>query len=91
MTTADRRTWIAWGVLVAATLCSIEIFRAAGLGVPRQSAGVAVLVIAFVKVRIVATEFMEIRHGPRAFRIAFDLWLVGLGAILLWLYLDQAA
>jgi len=36
----------------------------------------AILVIAAIKIRFVFSYFMEVRHMPIAWRLAFDGWLV---------------
>lgn len=35
-----------------------------------------VIVIAFIKVRFVGLDFMELRNAPRGLRAAFETWLV---------------
>jgi hypothetical protein len=44
----------------------------------KLGAGVAytALVIAAVKIRVILTEFMELRHAPRGLRAAMSAWLL---------------
>ena len=46
----------------------------------------SVLVIAFIKVRFVGLEFMELRQAPLPLRLIFELWLILACATLLILY-----
>lgn len=62
-----------------------------GLGGVTQDvgyAGVAIIVIAFVKVRFVAFDFMELRLAHPAMRWAVDIWCIAVGSalcvLLLW-------
>lgn len=79
------RLSVIWLLLVAATLLSFE--SALGLGhVPGHVAGSIVLVIAFVKVRLVGAEFMELREAPDALRWLFDAWTALICAVLITIY-----
>lgn len=83
---SNKRLTGYWLVLVGATVVSIEfvrgLFGASGV----QAAGIAVLIIAFIKVRIVGREFMELRRAPWAAQLAFDAWAVVLCTALIVLY-----
>lgn len=68
-----------WLVLVALTIVSLEFFQGIAGG-NRHIAAAAVIVIAFIKVRIVGLDYMEIRNAPRLLRVLFELWV---GAMLL--------
>ena len=48
-----------------------------------RMAGSAILVIAFIKVRFVILDFMELRHAPRMLRSIAELWVAGMAAILI--------
>lgn len=80
----SRLTWV-WLLLSAATLLSFEVSGGSSVGI--KLAGVAVIVVAFVKVRYVILEFMELRHAPRPFRIAAELWPLIICSALIVLYL----
>jgi len=76
-----------WLVLVAATLASWSL--GSGHGLSRgATAGVAVLVVAFVKVRLVGLYFMELRSAPIPLRLAFEAWVLVVGGVLIGLYLS---
>lgn len=73
-----------WLLLVTASLLSWESMAIAG-GDARLGRS-AILVIAFLKVRLVGLEFMELRHAPLALRAAFEAWVVLVCAALLILF-----
>ena len=75
-----------WCLLVAATVVSLELGHGYGLDNP-QAASVAVIVVAFVKVRFVLLEFMEIRHAPVLMRVIGEAWIIAVCVALVWLYL----
>jgi hypothetical protein len=80
----SRITWV-WCGLAAATALSWEMGHGYGFQDPRQ-AGVAILVVAFLKVRFVILDFMEIRHAPRAMRVIAEVWVVSLCTALVVLF-----
>ena len=47
---------------------------------------VALMLIAFIKVRFVIHYFMEIRHAPLALRLVCDAWVVGICSAILGMY-----
>ena len=80
------RVTLVWILLVGATVASWEFGHGVGLDDMRQ-ASVAIIVIAFVKVRYVILEFMEIRHAPTPMRIVGEAWGVIVCTTLVVLYL----
>jgi hypothetical protein len=88
-----NRITIVWAVLVAATLLSFDLGHGFSFHDHRY-ASVAVIVIAFIKVRFVILDFMELRNAPYIMRIAAELWTVlaptALSTIY-WLGTDPAA
>ncbi len=74
---------IVWALLVASTLASLVVTdtQGAAAALHENVPGIAVLVIAFVKVYLVMHYFMELRHAPLAWAWTFGLWT--LGALLL--------
>jgi len=80
-TASWARTTLTWLGLVCITFGSWAIGHHAGPG-GTEASGVAVLLIAFVKVRIVAREFMEVRSAPRWLRAASDGWILLLTTVL---------
>jgi hypothetical protein len=75
-----------WLVLVAATLASWSLGSGHGSS-GAQAASLAVLVVAFLKVRLVGLYFMELRAAPVPLRMAFEAWVVVVGGVLAGLYL----
>jgi hypothetical protein len=77
-----------WLLLVLATGASWWLGGAsAASGAPTRVATAVLLLIAFVKVRLIVRYFMEVRHAPSALRIAFDAWIGLVCLALLVLYL----
>lgn len=80
------RITVVWFFLVVATAASWEM----GHGFPfhdLRSAGIAIIVLALVKVRFVIMEFMELRGAPVPMRLAAQGWVIGICALLIALYL----
>ncbi len=72
-----------WLLLIVVTLFSWE---SAALSDKRDMVATGILVLAFFKVRMIGLEFMELRTAPLPLRIVFEVWVVGICAILLGLY-----
>jgi hypothetical protein len=70
--------------LLAATLISLG-FGHAGIIAPR-AAGIVVIVIAFLKIRYVILDFMELRTAPLAIRVAAEAWCIVVCSTLVLLY-----
>lgn len=81
------RITLVWLLLVGATALSWEVGHGLGFADAR-SAGAAILVISFVKVRFVIRDFMEIRSAPSWMRAISDAWLVIITAVLVVLFLS---
>jgi len=79
-----HRFSLIWLILVIASLLSWESMAIAGEDARLGRA--LILVIAFIKVRLVGTEFMELRHAPILLRAAFEAWCVLVCAALLVLF-----
>jgi Prokaryotic Cytochrome C oxidase subunit IV len=75
-----------WLLLVAATAFSVGLFEAFNLANPSRYVGLAVIAIAFVKVRFIGLDFMELRHAPIPLRLAFEVWLLVIAGILMTLF-----
>jgi hypothetical protein len=73
------RLYVIWLILIGATFASFAIGEDVKAG---AVATAVILAIAFVKVRLVIQEFMEVRTAPRALGIAADCWGVLLWGIL---------
>lgn len=79
----ERRTTIAWGLLVLGTLITWAM-GVAGLTGPWVA--VTILAIAFVKGRLVILDFMELRQAPLVWRLVLEGWLIVVSALILLAY-----
>ncbi len=84
-----HRPVLVWGLLVVATLLS-ALLGGHGEGAAR-GASVAVLVVAFVKVRFVLLDFMELGGHRGPVRIFAEVWTAGVCAALVTWYLVGVA
>lgn len=73
----------AWLVLVVATLITWYLGEVGAAG---TAAIVTMLVIAFVKGRLVILDFMELRDAPRLWRTLLEGWLIVVGSLILLAY-----
>jgi caa(3)-type oxidase subunit IV len=80
---APARVVVVWLVLLTATLLSWESAHTSG---EYRLASAAVLLIAFLKARLIGLEFMELRSAPRVLRFIFEAWVIVACATLLALY-----
>jgi hypothetical protein len=90
MTTATARmTTYAWIILSAITITSWFLAPVHGNGAPAASVPitVAVIMLGFIKGRIIIRYFMEVRTAPRWLKVTTDLWLLVLWAAILGIYL----
>ncbi|MGQ0698449.1 MAG: cytochrome C oxidase subunit IV family protein [Panacagrimonas sp.] len=84
----DRITLV-WIVLVGATILSWELghgFALTNLDYVRAS----IIAVAFIKVRYVILDFMEIRHAPRFMRVTAEVWALVVCLALIALYLHPS-
>ncbi len=79
-----RRAVVVWTLLVALTVSTFWLGThhpfAASTGARLGS--VLVIALAFAKVWFIVEDFMEVRHAPRALRIAFGTWIIVIGGAL---------
>ena len=80
------RATLIWLLLVAATAASWALGHGAGFHALRD-ASVGIIVVAFIKVRFVMLDFMELRRAPVPMRIAAEVWVAAICAALIVLYL----
>jgi Prokaryotic Cytochrome C oxidase subunit IV len=76
-----------WSLLMVATLCSIALVETTGGSRLRRYVNVGIIVIAFIKVRWVGLDFMELRRAPLGLRLAFEIWVIAIAGALVGLYL----
>lgn len=70
-----RRNLVVWLVLTGVTLVSWALsFHPADQASPSMVGGVFMIALAFVKVRLVIFNFMEINHAPLALQLICDAW-----------------
>jgi predicted membrane channel-forming protein YqfA (hemolysin III family) len=75
-----------WLFLVAATVFSLSLFEEFNSTEARRYVGVAVIGIAFVKVRFIGLDFMELRRAQVPLRLAFEVWLLVIAGTLMTMY-----
>jgi len=79
-----NRTTVVWLALVAATGLSWE---SAQLGIAdARWLTTGILAVAFIKVRYIGLDFMELRHAPLVLRMIFEAWVAMICAALLMVY-----
>jgi hypothetical protein len=80
---------LTWIVLCAITVVSWWLAPGHGGGVAVASLPitVAVIVLGFIKCRLIIRNFMEVRAAPRWLKLSTDAWLVVLWAAVLGIYL----
>lgn len=77
-----------WLLLVAATCISAWLgLRVDDAVEPSASSSVMILVIAMFKVRLVIQHFMEVRHAPWPLRLICEVWVLGVCALMVGLFL----
>lgn len=87
---AAHRVTIAWTIASALTLLSWWLrVEHDGADVSASTAAtMGVLAVALVKCRLILREFMGVRRAPTWLKLGTDLWLVGMWAAILGLYLS---
>ena len=80
LTNPFHRTWL---ILLGATALTWYLGE---LGAAGTSAIIAMLLIAFVKGRLVILDFMELRRAPLLWRLLLEGWLVLVGGLILTAY-----
>ena len=81
MSLLRERVTIVWLALMALTATSTWLLTRDAFSADFAVTGI--FVIAAVKVRYVMLDFMELRHAPTKVRIAFQVWVVIVTAIIL--------
>lgn len=80
------RTTIIWLLLMLATILSWFLGVNQNQAVLNATASVSIILVAFIKVRLVMTDFMEVRSAPRGLRMMCDAWMTILCASMMVLY-----
>lgn len=77
---------VVWFVLIAATL--VAWYLASDHGIHNHhTATVAILLVAFIKVRFVGLYFMELQDAPVTLRVIFEVFCAIVCAIMIGVYL----
>lgn len=79
----NRTLHVTWALLVMATLFG---FGSAEVPIHRLVAVAAIMAVAGLKVVMILRSFMELGHGPIAFRAYFGLWVAGCVGVITALY-----
>jgi hypothetical protein len=84
-----RRTTLTWLVLCVITIGSwwLAPGHQGGAAAASVPITVAVILLGFVKGRLIIRTFMEVRLAPRWLRLSTDTWLVALWGSTLVIYL----
>jgi hypothetical protein len=80
-----NRLTAVWALLVGATALSWETGH--GSLTDRRYAELAVIVVAFVKVRYVLFDFMEVRQAPVILKSIIQAWLIIVCSVLIAIYI----
>jgi hypothetical protein len=75
-----------WLLLVVATVFSLSLFEESNSTHSSRYVGLAVIAIAFIKVRFIGLDFMELRRAPIPLRAAFEIWLLVIAGTLMTMY-----
>ncbi len=81
-----NRTTVMWAVLISATLLSWWLGTGHGFS-SAELASVAVLIVAFIKIRIVGLYFMELREAPTVLRGLFEGYCLLVCAVVIGMFL----
>jgi Prokaryotic Cytochrome C oxidase subunit IV len=82
-----NRLTLIWLLLVGATLVSVEFFSGIFSAGDPRAAAVVVMIVAFVKVRFVGRDFMELRSAPTLAQRIFDGWVAIVCSAMIAIYL----
>jgi Prokaryotic Cytochrome C oxidase subunit IV len=88
-TPAARTTTYAWIILSAITIMSWWLAPPHDHGAPAVASvpiTIAVILLGFIKGRMIIRYFMEVRTAPRWLKLATDAWLTALWAGVLTIY-----
>lgn len=85
MSTAVRSILLVWLVLMLSTAASTWWFSRPMFA--PVVCTLAVMVIAAIKVGLVMSHFMEMRHAPRPWQLAGATWVIGAASVVVILYL----
>ena len=87
----NRAAVLTWAFLVCASIATGLLIEGKGLG-PAAAVSL-ILLIAVLKARMIVLHYMELKHAPLQWRLAFELWVVAAASLILgiWLFTGTAA
>src|SRR5882757_4614916 len=91
VTTSSRRQTMVWVMLILLTVVSAEVLGNRGFIVGNSIRVSTVILVTFVKGRLVGLDYMELRTAPWLLRLAFETWLVVISCLILFLYMRSEA
>ncbi|WP_420467698.1 cytochrome C oxidase subunit IV family protein [Panacagrimonas sp.] len=80
----NRAAILTWAFLVGASVATWLLIENRGLDA--AAAVASIMLIALVKARLIVLHFMELKHAPLRWRIAFELWVVVAASLILGLW-----
>jgi hypothetical protein len=85
----NRIAVLAWMFLACATLATYLLVE--GRGATLEWGISAVMVVSAIKARTIVLHYMELKHAPRGWRLAFELWVAGAACLILGLWFFTGA
>jgi heme/copper-type cytochrome/quinol oxidase subunit 4 len=79
------RITLVWSLLIGATLVSWRVGTDGGLDA--QLATTIVVLVAFIKVRLIGLYFMELREAPLPLRVIFEGYCAAVCTVVIIMYL----
>lgn len=87
----NRAATITWFALVCASIATWLLLE--GMRVNARTAVGLILLVAVIKVRMIVLHYMELKHAPLRWRLAFEIWPVVAASLILgiWLFTGTTA
>lgn len=82
--TRESLVWLALMVLTLTSWLLGTYFNTVFSGMHTE--GSAILVLAFIKARMIINNFMEVRHAPTVLKVCCDIWTIGVATSMLAMY-----
>lgn len=83
----NRRVTIVWGILISLTLVTLVVGITQGADVGARIAALGLIVVAYVKARMVGLYFMELREAPTVLRALFEVWCAVICGVIAVIYM----
>jgi len=87
----NRAAVLTWAFLVCASIATGLLIE--GKSLSPAAVVSLILLIAVLKARMIVLHYMELKHAPLSWRLAFELWVVAAASLILgiWLFTGSAA